>query len=112
MPNFLKLDLFCTAILGLLAATTSAPAYADQQPAQQPTISVDEARGIALRAFSGIAGDAKLEPQKGGSGLRYSFDVRQHSHEDGTVWEEVDVDANTGKVIETKPEPGPHLHLR
>ena len=109
MPNFLKLDLFGMAVLGLLAATASAAAYTDQRPAPQPTISMDEARGIALKAFSGIAGDAKLEHKKGGSSLRYSFDVRQHSHEDGTVWEEVDVDANTGKVVETKPEPGPHL---
>jgi uncharacterized membrane protein YkoI len=43
-----------------------------------------------------------LEREKGGSGLRYSFDIKS----DGTVYE-VGVDAQTGKVLENKKE-GPH----
>ncbi len=40
--------------------------------------------------------------EKGGSGLRYSFDIRH-----GKVTQEVGVDAKTGKLLENAPE-GPN----
>jgi uncharacterized membrane protein YkoI len=43
-----------------------------------------------------------LEREKGGSSLRYSFDIKS----DGAVYE-VGVDAQTGEVLENKKE-GPH----
>jgi len=44
----------------------------------------------------------ELEAEKGGSGLRYSFDIKQ-----GKVVKEVGVDAKTGKVLENAKE-GPN----
>ena len=44
----------------------------------------------------------ELEREKGGSGLRYSFDIRH-----GSITQEVGVDAQTGKVLENKKE-GPN----
>ena len=46
--------------------------------------------------------DEELEREKGGSGLRYPFDIKN----DSAVYE-VGVDAQTGKVLENKKE-GPH----
>ena len=40
--------------------------------------------------------------EKGGTGLRYSFDIKR-----GAVTQEVGVDAQTGKVLENKKE-APH----
>ena len=61
-----------------------------------------EARLIALKAHPGKITDEELEKEKGGSGLRYSFDIRH-----GKVTQEVGVDARTGKVLENAPE-GPN----
>lgn len=44
----------------------------------------------------------ELEKERGGSGLRYSFDVK-----DGKTTHEVGVDAKTGKVLEDSVE-GPN----
>ena len=52
-------------------------------------------------AFAAIT-DEELEKEKGGTGLRYSFDIKR-----GAVTQEVGVDAQTGKVLENKKE-GPH----
>jgi hypothetical protein len=41
----------------------------------------------------------ELEREGGGSGLRYSFDMKQ-----GQKWREVGVDAMSGKVPENKAE--------
>ena len=61
-----------------------------------------QARQIALKAHPGKITDEELEKEKGGSGLRYSFDIKTSS---GT--QEVGVDAQTGKVLENKKE-GPN----
>jgi uncharacterized membrane protein YkoI len=42
-----------------------------------------------------------LEKEKGGSGLRYSFDIKN-----GSVVHEVGVDAKTGKILENSVERG------
>ncbi|MHB8885978.1 MAG: PepSY domain-containing protein [Methylovirgula sp.] len=60
---------------------------------------MSEARTIALKAFPGKIIKSELEHEHGGSGLRYSFDMRQ-----GTKWREVGVDAMTGQVLENSPE--------
>lgn len=54
---------------------------------------------IALKAHPGKITDEELEREKGGSGLRYSFDI-QH----GKVKQEVGVDAKTGVLLENAPE--------
>ncbi len=98
-----KLTRFYFSTLAMaLAATTPAMAYTGQELAKQAKISIAEARSIALKAHPGKITDEELEREKGGSGLRYSFDIKR-----GRVTQEVGVDANTGKVLENKTE-GPH----
>ena len=61
-----------------------------------------QAREIALKAVPGNITDQELEKERGGSGLRYSFDIRK-----GAKTYEVGVDARTGAVLENSVE-GPH----
>ena len=68
----------------------------------QARISMERARVIALKAHAGKITDEELEQEKGGSGLRYSFDIRK-----GKVTQEVGVDAKTGTVLENAAE-GPN----
>lgn len=81
---------------GLLA---SAHAYTGEELAKEAKVSIDQARRIALKAHPGKVIDQELERESGGSGLRYSFDIRV-----GKVTQEVGVDAMTGKVLENKAE--------
>ncbi|QQO19137.1 PepSY domain-containing protein [Bradyrhizobium diazoefficiens] len=63
-------------------------------------ITMPEARQIALKARpGGKIVHEELEKEGGGSGLRYSFDVKQ-----GSKTIEVGVDAMTGKVLENAAE--------
>jgi uncharacterized membrane protein YkoI len=62
-------------------------------------LSIEEARSIALKLVPGKIMKEELERERGGSGLRYSFDIRQ-----GKKWREVGVDAKTGRVLENSAE--------
>ena len=73
-----------------------------QELARHAKVSIAEARAIAVKAHPGKITDQELEREKGGSGLRYSFDIKK-----GSVTQEVGVDARTGKILENKKE-GPH----
>ena len=73
-----------------------------RQLAGEAKISLEQAREIALKAHPGKITVEELEKEKGGSGLRYSFDIRH-----GKVTQEVGVDARTGKLLENAPE-GPN----
>lgn len=64
-----------------------------------PAISMSQARSIALATFHGSIVKAELEHERGGSGLRYSFDMKN-----GKIWHEVGVDAITGRVLENSYE--------
>jgi hypothetical protein len=91
---------YCLATLGLIAALpTSAFAYTGENLAANARIKIDQARAIALKAHPGTITDQELEKEKGGSGLRYSFDIKS-----GKAVYEVGVDAETGKVLENKKE--------
>ena len=92
------------ALLGLflMASAVNAFAFTGQKFAGEAKISMKQARAIALKAHPGKITDEELEKEKGGSGLRYSFDI-QH----GKVTQEVGVDARTGDVLENVPE-GPN----
>jgi uncharacterized membrane protein YkoI len=97
---------FGAIIAGVIAAgaaTTAASAYKGEKLAPQATISLDQAREIALQAYAGEVTDEELERERGGSGLRYSFDIKN-----GTVTHEVGVDAKTGQVLENKVERARH----
>jgi uncharacterized membrane protein YkoI len=99
----IKCVVSCVATLGLLSLSPTASfAYTGQSLAGKAKITIEQARAIALKAQSGAITDEELEREKGGSGLRYSFDVKR-----GNVVYEVGVDARTGKVLENAKE-GPH----
>jgi uncharacterized membrane protein YkoI len=85
----------CGAIATGAAISSSARAFSGEELASEAKISLDEARAIALKAFAGTIADEELEKEKGGSGLRYSFDIKN-----GAVMHEVGVDAKTGRVLE------------
>ncbi len=88
--------------VAIVALSQSALAYKGEELAAQAKVSLTQAREIALRARPGTITDEELERERGGSGLRYSFDIKISS---STY--EVGVDAATGKVLENKKE-GPH----
>lgn len=102
MPKITKFRLASSAAMTLILATVPAMAYTGQELATHAKVSIAEARVIALKAHPGKITDQELEKEKGGSGLRYSFDIKQ-----GSVTHEVGVDAKTGTVLENKKE-GPH----
>ncbi len=83
----------------LLAAAFGAQAYTGEALAKHSKVSMAEARAIALKAHPGKITDEELEKEAGGSGMRYSFDIRA-----GKVTQEVGVDAQTGAVLENKAE--------
>ena len=87
--------------MGLLLLTDAfgAQAYTGKALEKQTKVTMTEARAIALKAHSGKIIDEELEKEAGGSGLRYSFDIRK-----GRVTQEVGVDAQTGAVLENKAE--------
>jgi uncharacterized membrane protein YkoI len=74
-------------------------AYTGEELAKDAKVTLPEARAIALKAFPGKVTDEELEKEKGGSGLRYSFDIKN-----GGVTHEVGVDAKTGKLLENGVE--------
>ena len=83
-------------------AVASASTYVGEKLAAKAHITIAEARVIALKARPGQITDQELENEGGGSGLRYSFDIKSA----GKV-HEVGVDAKTGRVLENKAE-GPN----
>jgi uncharacterized membrane protein YkoI len=93
-------------LLGLtavaLAVSGPGAAYTGQQLAGKGKITIEQARAIALKARPGRIIDEELERERGGSRLRYSFDVKK-----GAITHEVGVDARTGRVLENKAE-GPN----
>jgi uncharacterized membrane protein YkoI len=88
--------------LVLTVAAANAFAYTGKEFAAEAKITLEQARVIALKAHPGKITDEELEQEKGGSGLRYSFDIRH-----GKVTQEVGVDAKTGGLLENAPE-GPN----
>jgi uncharacterized membrane protein YkoI len=85
---------------GALAA--NARHFAGSSLLRQAKITLAQARSAALAARPGLITDQELEKERGGTGLRYSFDIK----EKGKTFE-VGVDARTGKVLENKAE-GPN----
>jgi uncharacterized membrane protein YkoI len=86
--------------LGLaLLLACPALAYKGERLAKGAKLSITEARAIALKAHPGKITDEELERESGGSGLRYSFDIKS-----GSSTYEVGVDARTGHVLENSKE--------
>jgi uncharacterized membrane protein YkoI len=87
------------AIIATGEAASVAHAYKGEKLAPQASITLEAARQIALRAYAGEITEEELERERGGSGLRYSFDIKN-----GSVTHEVGVDAKTGQVLENSVE--------
>ena len=110
MKRFLLTATVLTVALGgVAAAQPLMPSGKDAQAsfvgakyARMAKITMPEAIAIALKAHPGKITDRELEKERGGSGLRYSFDVKSNGQT-----AEVGVDAKTGRVLENKME-GPH----
>lgn len=67
------------ASAALVAAALPAMAYTGQNVAKDAKITMKQARSIALKAHPGKITDEELEKETGGSGLRYSFDIKTSS---------------------------------
>lgn len=92
-----------TALLAT-AFAASASGQSDQQQsdmAAKAKVTMSQARATAMKTYQGKITKEELEKEKGGSGLRYSFDIKQ-----GSTTHEVGVDAMTGKVLENSVENG------
>ena len=96
--------LFASALaLGMAGTAGSAYAMDGAQYSKEAKVTLAQARAIALKALPGATISSQdLEKEKGGSGLRYSFDVKV-----GNAEHEIGVDAQTGEVLENSVE-GPN----
>lgn len=88
-------------VLSMFVLLESAPAnaYTGQELAKEANISMAQARAVAVKAHPGKITDEELEREPGGTGLRYSFDIKS-----GSVTQEVGVDAKSGRVLENAEE--------
>lgn len=66
---------------------------------EQARIQPEQARALALRAFDGRIVYERIENKPGGSGLRYSFVIKNSRAEKHRV----DIDANDGATLENTP---------
>ena len=89
----------CGGLGQALLLASPAQAYTGQNLAKEAKVSIAEARAIALKAHPGTITDEELEKEAGGTGLRYSFDIKN-----GSTTQEVGVDARTGRVLENARE--------
>jgi len=89
-----------TGISLSLMGIVGAQAYSGETLAMHAKVSMAEAQSLALKARPGTITDQELEKEGGGSGLRYSFDIKGT---DKVVYE-IGVDAQTGAVLENDKE--------
>lgn len=98
-----RIALLTVAALALAGAAAAKPLssthYAGHELAGQAKVDLAHAKVIALKAHPGVVIDQELEKEDGGSGLRWSFDIRSK----GATYE-VGVDATDGKVLENAKE--------
>lgn len=101
MKTIVRSSIFAAALAGLMTtATAAAPTkLKGAELASMAKINLATARMTALKARPGTITDQELEKEKGGSGLRYSFDITSK----GKPFE-VGVDAKTGVVLENAAE--------
>lgn len=92
----MKTVLMAITLVGVMASALAAKRSEIPAPLlKEAKLDVATARKVALKVRPGSILKEELEKEKGGSGLRYSFDIKSGKH----VWE-VGVDAATGKVLE------------
>jgi len=83
------------ALCALVGGEPAAFAYAGQELASGAQVTIDQARAIALKTVPGQITDEELETEEGGSGLRYTFNIKH-----GNDTYEIGIDAGTGAVLE------------
>ena len=81
------------------AFTDDAFAYTDEKLSKTAKVTLEQATDIALNARPGKITDKELEREKGGTGLRYSFDIINNG-----ITYEVGIAAQTGEVLENARE--------
>lgn len=86
-------------LLGFTAVPVVAHAYHGAQYAAQARVTMTQARAHARKLVPGTIRSGELEKERGGSGLRYSFDIKTRHG-----LREVGIDAVTGKVLENSVE--------
>lgn len=94
----------CKKMIGLTAFTallvaTQVSAYEGSQYAKEAKLTIEQARTLAIKAYPGTIVEEGLEHKLGGSGLRYSFDIRANH-----VTHEVAVDAKSGDILQNTRE--------
>ncbi|MGH8455643.1 MAG: PepSY domain-containing protein [Stenotrophobium sp.] len=95
---FIKHFTFIGALLAAPAVFAHAP-LTGHEFLKDAQVNLTDARAAALKTYPGKIADEELEKEKGGSGLRYSFAIRN-----GKVAHEVGVDAKTGAILENSVE--------
>ena len=83
----------------IAAAPLVANAATSTALSRQAKVKMTDARQIALKTWPGKIVKEELEKESGGSGLRYSFDIKSKAG-----IHEVGVDASNGKVLENSVE--------
>ena len=83
----------------LAGAAVAAQAPSPAKLEAQAKVTMTSARAIALKTYPGKIVKEELEQEKGGSGLRYSFDIKS-----ANATHEIGVDAKTGKLLENSVE--------
>ncbi len=96
--TFLALASLALLAGGVLASQDTMK-FKGHELASRAKVSIETARATAMNARPGVVTDQELEKESGGSGLRYSFDIRS-----GGKTYEVGVDAKSGRVLENKAE--------
>jgi len=91
-----------TALASATVAMAAPAAFKGAELMPRAKVTLAAATATALKARPGTITDSELEKEKGGSGLRYSFDITSAAKK-----YEVGVDAKTGAVLENKAE-GPN----
>lgn len=90
---------FCAVGLAVTGASAWAQSLDGSQYLKNAKVTLAQARAKAAKVYPGKIVAQELEKESGGSGLRYSFDIRK-----GDVTHEVGIDAKTGKVLENSVE--------
>jgi uncharacterized membrane protein YkoI len=90
---------FLIIILVATLMTGTAFALDGEKYLKDANVKPADARATALKAYPGKIVSEELEQESGGSGLRYSFVISDH-----TAKHEVGIDAKTGAVLENSFE--------
>ena len=97
--SWLATRLLVKSTLLALLVTGTAFAFDGEKYLPEAKVSLEQARALALKAYTGKIVSEELEQESGGSGLRYSFVIRHHKEK-----HEVGIDAKTGALLENSVE--------